>query len=486
MQPQTRARLADTGFLERRTTVPPPAVLRCSLLLTLCLASACSNSSVPSDELSEDVPAAGQDDATRTAMGDRVHVPSSGSGPRDMTIDLGEESRLDYCAGQGPPVQLPALGPGAEGPGCGRDLARSVFQFGLCACEDATFTGAFEIDGFNSAQDPTPGGQVAASIGINDDLITTGLLDVRGSLIAASSGLTPIVAGGYNIDGNYLTNSDLVISGAGIRFGRDLWVNGDIAVVGFANVEGDVYQTPPHSMVGMTVAGQVLKQDFTVPEPCRCGTDDILDINAIVQAAKSPSHNADIGLDDGNRVDIGIGQSLPLECGRYAFEAAHFVGVSQLRAYGRTALFVDGDLTISGAFNVDLGEEGTLDVFVTGNLLITGTGDIGSVDRPAALRFYVGGAGDIAITGATRFAGNLYAPRSHVLVTGAEDIYGSFFVGSYTVTGAQRMHYDSAILGAHGEGEACDSPPTCGRDLDCPGAKVCRAGVCRPLLDGPD
>jgi hypothetical protein len=414
---------------------------------------------------------------------------SGAAGPgRSATISVGEQTRAQYCAGNGPPIEIIGVAGGGSSAmtACRSGLASEIFKFGLCACEDATFTGAFEIDALDSSQGAAPGNQIAASVGINDDLVTTGVLDIRGSLIAASSGLTPITAGSYNIDGNFATNSDLVTTGANITFGRDLWVNGDILSIGLANVQGDVYQTPPHTLTGMTVAGQVLKQDFTVAEPCACGEDQILDIAAIVAAGKANSHNAELGLDDGNRVDIGIGVPLDLECGRFAFEAAHFVGVHEIRAHGRTALFIDGDLTITGAFGVDLGSSGELDVFVTGNLLLTGSGDVGTIDRPAALRFYVGGRGDIAITGAHRFAANLYAPRAAVFVTGADDIYGSFFVGSYFVTGAQRMHYDAAILQSGGDGESCtDDPPDCTRDLDCGSPNVCTTGTCRPLNDGP-
>jgi hypothetical protein len=138
---------------------------------------------------------------------------------------------------------------------------------------------------------------------------------------------------------------------------------------------------------------------------------------------------------------------------------------------------------------VDLGTEGELDVFVTGNLLLTGAGVVGSRGRPSALRFYVGGSGDIAITGGNLFAANLYAPRSSVFITGVDDIFGSFFVGAYYATGTQRMHYDAAILrSGAGDATSCDTPPGgCKKDIDCRSPLVCKDnGSCEPLNDGPD
>jgi hypothetical protein len=275
----------------------------------------------------------------------------------------------------------------------------------------------------------------------------------------------------------------LITTGANITFGRDLWVDGDIRTVGRASVSGDVHQTPGHVSTGMSVAGQTISEDFVVPPPCACQSDQLLDIDAIVAAGRANSHNSEAGIGDGTVVQWHSGaQPLDLGCGRFAFSAGFLVGDTQIVAHGRTALFIDGDLAITGRFGVDLGTDGELDVFVRGDLLLTGAGDVGSTARPGALRFYVGGAGDIAITGATRFAANLYAPRSNVFVTGADDIYGSFFVGSYHATGAQRMHYDTAVL-------RNDAAPSCKEgctaDLECASPLVCRSGRCTELSLAP-
>ncbi len=436
------------------------------------------------------------DGEERDAEKDAVVVvgPGTGTGTgrgtgRGMagTISVGEASREDYCNGSGPPTSVLLQGSrNGQTATCSRGLAAEVFQYGLCSCSDAVFTGAFEIDAFDSARGPYQAGLAGASVGVNDQLISTGVMDISGSLIVAGSGLQPIVASHYVVDGNVMTNGDLHATGTGITFGRDLWVNGEISAIGLSNVIGDVYQTPGHGPpVGMQIGGQVLTQDFEIADPCACGEGQVLDIEAIVRAGHAASHNADVGLGDQSLVSIGVGAPLDFECGRFALEGAHIVGATTIRAHGRTALFIDGDLTITGNFGVDLGTTGELDVFVTGNLLLTGAGVVGSVARPAALRFYVGGGGDIAITGANRFAANLYAPRSTVTVTGADAIYGAFFVGSFFATGAQVMHYDSAITRVGDASDRCDDDD-CAKDLDCGSPRVCsEAGRCTPL-GGPD
>jgi hypothetical protein len=410
------------------------------------------------------------------------HPSSTGLGG---PVSVGEPTRAEYCAGSGAPVSVQP-GAGTGGSACGSGLATRIFEYGLCSCSDASFTGSFAIDAFDSTQGGYQPGQVGGSVGVNDQLLPTGTLDIHGSLIAAGAGTLAITSSYFNVDGNFETNADLQVTGANITFGRDLWVNGDISAVGLSQVLGDVYQTPGHALPsGMTIGGQRHTHDFSVAEPCACAEDQLLDIDAIVATGAAHSHNAELGLGTDALGSVGLNQ-LDLECGRFAFQSTQIVGATVLRVDGRTALFIDGDFTITGSFGVDLGSSGELDVFVTGNLVLTGAGQVGSRERPAALRLYVGGSGDIAITGANQFAANLYAPRSNVIVTGADDLYGALFVGSYTAIGAQRMHYDAAVLRAGDGGDRCDDPPDCSTDTNCPAPNVCESGRCVPLSDGPD
>ena len=375
----------------------------------------------------------------------------------------------------------PALPAGVGLPGaaskCGAGSPSRVFEHGLCSCNDAIFTGNFSIDALDSGASGRP---ASASVGVNGELTTTGIAEIGGSLIVAGRGMSPITSASYRVDGNFETNSNLVVTGANIEFGRDLWVNGAISVLGFSSVAGDVYQTPGNPMTGMSVGGQLFQRSFQIAKPCACGEGDVLDVEAIVEAGVSG-----LGGKPGALFQLGTGGTRELGCGPFAFGPTTIIGINTLKVTGHTALYVDGDLTITGSFGVDVGAFGELDVFVSGNLLITGVGGIGSPARPAAVRFYVGGTGDIALTGSQVFAANLYAPRSRVMVTGVQDLWGSLFVGSYLATGSQRMHYDAAVVRSGGAGKACDTPPDrCKVDLDCKSPKVCAAGSCEQL--GPE
>jgi hypothetical protein len=224
-------------------------------------------------------------------------------------------------------------------------------------------------------------------------------------------------------------------------------------------------------MRGVDISGQQFERDFDIPAPCACGENEVLDIKAIVEAGI-----AQTGAKPAALQSLGRG-TLELACGRIAAGPTSFTGATTLKVPGRTALFIDGNLAIAGSFDIDVGTSGELDVFVSGNISFSGAGTIGSRERPAAVRFYVGGS-----------AGNLYAPSATVTVAGVQEFWGSLFVGSYVASGAQLMHYDSAILRSGSASETCDAPPPppggCEVDLDCASPLVCAAGSCEHL--GPE
>ena len=48
------------------------------------------------------------------------------------------------------------------------------------------------------------------------------------------------------------------------------------------------------------------------------------------------------------------------------------------------------------------------------------------------------------------------------------------------------MHYDAAVLHSGDDASCHETPPGCRNDLDCGSPKVCQAGKCTDLLEGPD
>jgi hypothetical protein len=191
--------------------------------------------------------------------------------------------------------------------------------------------------------------------------------------------------------------------------------------------------------------------------------------------------------------------NLELPPGRYYFSDIAGAGKLTLKVTGHTALFVDGDMLLAGDLDIEMGDNATLDIFIAGDFRIAGANNFGSVTRPSALRFYVGGTNDVTLTGYTAFVGNLYAPNANVILTGASFIYGSIFAGDFLAMGDTAIYFDRDI---NRGGDDCgpqdvidtdidiDTEPVvscvshgdaCVTDSDCCEPLVCDEGQCKEL-----
>ena len=143
----------------------------------------------------------------------------------------------------------------------------------------------------------------------------------------------------------------------------------------------------------------------------------------------------------------------------------------------RTALFIEGDLTITSStlFLNDIAPGGELDIYISGKLVIAGTLLLGDPARPSsAVRLFVGG--ELEDSDGLALAARVYAPRAKLELVGLTEAYGSVLANRITTTGAQRFHHDR-------EGLECSGPacPSCTSDSDCCAPQVCSAGACRSL-----
>ena len=107
--------------------------------------------------------------------------------------------------------------------------------------------------------------------------------------------------------------------------------------------------------------------------------------------------------------------------------------------------------------------------------------------------FYVtvqnmGGSRNINLSAGSVLGGNVYAPDSSLVTSGALDVYGSVFVRSFNPSAAVKIHHDIAILNAS---QSCGTPgtggtiPTCQRCQDC-GGQACKAGQCGSCVTAED
>lgn len=456
-------------------------------------------------------PQSGAGDAGGAASSSSSGGASSGGVPNGL--DGGrplEEPLLQFCAGQGPVVGITS---GSAGARCAGQLAQDTFQFALCACEQLVIGAQLTVDAFDSRAGPYGGANILpdGQVGMNGGPLTLSKkLTVMGSLYVGGGGLQ--LGPDSLVNGNLLVNGDLV-SGSNTRgtVGRNAFVHGNVS--SDYTIAGSL-QVPTGASVDGTVTGSVLHQDFTLAPPCACGAGQVLDIGAIT--AWAATHNDNHAVDAGVREDlwaVGTGPgSLTLPCGRYYFTSIVQGGAITLRAAGRVAVFVDGDATTAG-FAIELDPGAELDLFVKGNLAVSGPSSFGSAASPVSVRTYVGG--NLTVQASAVFAGNVYAPHASLHLSASSTVYGSVFAREVVVDANAQVHFDSAIREAGGTctaspdggilgdagAQAPDAGPTlcqsvcdpvcgaracgpggvcgaCVSDLDCCAPAACAAGLC--------
>lgn len=387
------------------------------------------------------------------------------------------------CSGKGPVVTVPGTTVTGSYQTCTGRIAESHFMNALCTCEEAHVAGYLRSRAFNSKASTSVA--LGGSVGINGTYVTAGFTDVGGAFsIAGSQSLS--FAGYLKTGGDLRTQGKTTVPGY-TEVGRDLWIADGYTAVGPLTVHRDLYGSTPVMAIPLEVEGNKIPQAVTVPPPCPCGANEILNVDGLVNEAKTKNDNAKDGIDP-SMLNVLIGNvEVTLPCGKIYFDRIGGIGNVIFNVTGRVAVFVGGDVANTGNLEFRLAAGAEIDLFISGNLAVTGRALFGEKDRPAASRIYVGGSGNVLLTGFTEFVGNLYAPRSLVQGVGFENVYGSIFAGNFVSPGYANFVYDSAIMTV---GDTCDAPNpppnTCTQCGSCSGGKACVGGTCGPCRTDAD
>lgn len=392
-------------------------------------------------------------------------VPLDGGGP-------------GTCAGGGAPV-LVGTPTGAQT--CAGTLAQVTFRWALCSCTDISASAPINTDGFSSNLGPVDGG-LGGSLGANGAYASANAFSIGGTMWL-EGGLSAASAGRVRQD----LNVGATCSGGGSQVEHDARVNGN---VGALTVGGRLF-VPASATVAsnVTSTGGVVRGPVTVPAPCDCSPSQLVDIVGIIAHAKTNNDNASLGLRANALTNLSAPARLDLPCGRYFLDGINASQPTTIAVHGRTALFVEGDVSAARdlAFFVAPGAE--LDVFIGGSVSTSGSIRFGSPETPAQSRFYI--EGTFASSAGGAIAGNFYLPRSSFMSSGATTVYGSVFCGALRTSNRLDLHYDLAILNA---GQACatdgglprpvdgGTTQTCGSCRDC-GNQACVNGACGACTD---
>lgn len=415
--------------------------------------------------------------ADMSAAQDMSAASDMTSGPNQVTVDMSiQDMRADMMSPQDmtsrdmasqedmpaefdmrfPPYALFCQGGGSIGGSitCGGELAQRTFRYGLCICRDVAISSTISIDGFNSNNGAYMEGIPGGSLGINgnyngNDVSVGASLWVGGQISGSGSldvGVNMNVGGQINTSGN-------------VNVGRDANVNGNILIAGDLAVDGELVQPTGSQITSQSrMLGSQREAPVSFPAPCDCEDEQLIDVAAYIAEARDHNDNDEmgVGIQPGMFQNLTQDTELDLPCGRFYFTDIQGSGSLVLRLEGRTAIYIDGNISLGQSFEIELGPEATLDLFIGGTITTSGRFAIGDPMRPVATRVYMGGTGTLNFSGDVSIAANLYAPRGEFAVSSGIELFGSVLASRLNTSGDVIIHYDSAVLQA---GEECEMDP---------------------------
>ena len=354
-------------------------------------------------------------------------------------------------------------------PTCTGRLAGSYLSNALCTCGNVQVAGSLATRGFDSRQgafQPSKRDQGGASVGVNGSYISSLALgaDIGGSF--AIAGMEDLmVRGSLGVRGDLWAAGSVGVVGA-LLVARNAWFGGNVGVVGAFTVGGALHH-------GGTVMGVVLPSSdqpgaVTVPKPCPCDDGDLLDVGAIVEAARVDNDNGNLGISSDQFASVTGSIEWPVPCGRAYLSGIGGAGSLVVHVTGMSAILVDGSIGKIGDLIFDVAPGAEIDVFVKGDVATLGRLAPPSSDRPSAGRFWVGGSQTITLAGP--WAGNLYAPHANVSAVVAPVLGGSIFANAFSSDGSTTVVFDRAIADS---GPTCDAPQPVG---ECKACGVCSGG----------
>jgi hypothetical protein len=386
-------------------------------------------------------------------------LPVAVGGVAGAGTSLGTE--VTYCARGGPSIKLPNIGV------CASDLARRVFSFAICSCTNLDATSTITTDSFGASS--TTRADVGGSIGVNGHYWVDDDIDahIGGSLWAAGW----IEFGQHDVAGDLECGGHLEVSGES-RVHQNVYAATRV-IAPELTIDGTLYQSDGNTTdIGSAKGGVRYLSTVPIATPCDCASP--LDIQSVASYFENDNDNATQSLSQIALASVEGTTEYSLPCGRYFFDSIGGTGAITLHLTGKTIIAVGGDVSNSGGLSLLLDPDAELDLFVDGNVALSGTVVLGNPNRPAAARVYV--AGVVAMSNSVALYANWYIPNYPLYVSAPTELWGAIFAQSLDVSGGLVVHYDRSILDL----ASCNSTAqTCSSYRDCANpTPACREGKC--------
>ncbi|MFO0647722.1 MAG: hypothetical protein U0326_15880 [Polyangiales bacterium] len=359
---------------------------------------------------------------------------------------------------------------------CAGGVAETTFRWALCSCQNVSLSARFTTDGFDSTRGPYAPGDTGAGVGANGTFQSSNITEVGGALwigAAAPWGTASphTISQVLRVNGSY--------SGSNTLTARDeAYFNGPVRTSSTVAITGALHLPEGAAIEGDVTYRRAAREAVTVTPPCDCSASARVPVAAFIAEARTRNDNARLGLDAASLTGINTAARIDLPCGRYYLRGITSSAPVTIVAHGHTALFIDGDISMSQPLTITLDPTAELDVVLGGRFGISAALTLGNPAYPALTRLYVGSTDGLSLTNNTVLGANLYLPDGRLGTSGPLEVFGSVFVGDFSSSNEIRVHYDRAVLRV---GDACHpTTPTTPADAGTPADTGTPADASRP------
>lgn len=157
---------------------------------------------------------------------------------------------------------------------------------------------------------------------------------------------------------------------------------------------------------------------------------------------------------------------LPGSDGRYHYTASSFsvAGNDTISIKGPVDLIVTGNIALSGNGQISIGGVGAINpsigIYAAGSVSLGGNGMLNQTQVPANAAIYgtvaAGGTQSITVTGNGEFIGVVYAPNATLSLSGNGAVSGAVIAKSVTLGGNGNFHYDVSLATSGVGGSTAD------------------------------
>jgi len=374
------------------------------------------------------------------------------------------------CRGGGPPVNVDFPTREADKK-CTGSLAKTTFRWGICSCNGLSMQNNLSIDAFDSRLGPHQPGGYGGSFGSNGE-IEIGLGEIFGSVWTSFSeegtaSLHPHSKGPGKLFVRQQLHSDgSVTFGTTGEVDENAWVGGDVTGEGAGPGRGgaggepitfgQTLHVPDGAEVGDRIeANEIKRRDVDVPTVCeRCQEDQRIPVGQLVDERSDGNNDNDIvGLEADALSSPDKKTVLQLPCGAYYLSEIDVSSELVITTTGRTALFVDGNVTSDQRIKIVPAPRGEFDIFVKGDVTLENDMQIGATGYPASTRFYVNGEWTFKNDGTV--GAYIYAVPGGISLMNNLVMYGGMYTQRLGTKNNVDVHYDRAVLDAD---QKCPDP----------------------------